>query len=56
MPCCWLISRRPTKEANSGVITGPRAATPPIGFGRSSTTNRLPASAAPFIESYIVQM
>ena len=35
---------RPTKVACSGCSTGPRAAVPPIGLGRSSTTNRTPAS------------
>ena len=56
IPCCWEIGLRPTKVACSGCSTGPWAAVAEIGFGRSSTTNRTPASEAATMQSYIVQM
>ncbi len=56
MPCACEISRRPTNDAKAGSSTGPRAALPVTGFGRSRTTKRLPASAAASMQSYRVQM
>ncbi|CAM5295112.1 hypothetical protein SGRI78S_02374 [Streptomyces griseus subsp. griseus] len=56
IPCAWAISRRPTNVPNAGSSTGPSAARPVTGFGRSSTTRRLPASAAASMQSYSVQM
>ena len=56
MPCCCEIALRPTNVAFSGCITGPYAAVALIGFGRSSTRNRTPASEAATMQSYIVQM
>jgi hypothetical protein len=55
MPCAWTISFAPTPEVYSVVIIGPRAV-PPIGLGRSSTTNRSPVSTAARIAVYMVQM
>lgn len=56
MPCACAISRRPTKVPNAGSSTGPSAARPVTGFGRSRTTNRFPARAAASMQSYSVQM
>ena len=56
IPCACEIGCRPTKVANSLCSTGPSAARPVTGFGRSRTTNRLPASAAASMQSYSVQM
>ncbi len=45
----------PTPVVNAVVIIGPRAV-PPIGFGRSRTTNEHPVRTAARIAVYIVQM
>ncbi len=56
IPCAWEIGCRPTNVANSLCSTGPSAARPVIGFGRSRTTNDRPASWAASMQSKSVQM
>lgn len=56
IPCACEMGSRPTKVANSLCSTGPSASRPVSGLGRSSTTNRLPMSAAASMQSYSVQM
>ena len=54
MPCRMGNGCMPMNDANAGSSSGPSIATPPMGFGRSSTTNVLPASAQASIDSSMV--
>lgn len=54
MPCRMGTGKRPTKDANAESSTFPCTRSPPIGFGRSATTNRSPEPAAARIASAMV--
>jgi len=54
IPCRSGIRWSPTNDSNPGRSIGPSTATPPTGFGRSSTTKGTPASAHASIASAIV--
>lgn len=51
IPCASAIGSRPTKLAYGRSSTGPAVRRPPTGFGRSSTTTALSASAAARMQS-----
>jgi hypothetical protein len=53
-PCRAGIGYIPTNEVKPGAIRAPSTISPPIGFGRSSTTNGMPRFAAACIDSAIV--
>ncbi len=53
-PCRAQMGQSPTKDSNPGWTTPPSTATPPMGLGRSSTTNRSLCLAAACIASPMV--
>ena len=70
MPCCRLNSAAssptvmpwragigyiPTNDVKAGSSRAPSTISPPIGLGRSSTTNGMPRVAAACIDSAIVE-
>ena len=54
MPCRAGIGYIPTNDLNFGSSSAPSTISPPIGFGRSSTTNGIFFFAAACIASAIV--
>ena len=53
-PCRAGIGYMPTNDVKPGAMSAPSTISPPIGLGRSSTTNGMPRRAAAFIDSAIV--
>jgi hypothetical protein len=55
MPCRAGIGYIPTNDLNAGSSSAPSTISPPIGWGRSSTTNGMLFRAADCMESAIVE-
>ena len=55
MPCRAGMGYIPTNDLNFGSSSAPSTISPPIGFGRSSTTNGIPFRFAASIEIAIVE-